>query len=60
MWSYDSREVVQATVKRTLLADEVDQVDQYDDLYEGGQTELSDRAFDQGANGIDNYVLNRK
>ena len=42
--TYAIKGIVNATIKRTLLAEEIDQVDQYDELYDEIKSRLAKRA----------------
>ncbi|MCP0886782.1 hypothetical protein LB941_05445 [Ligilactobacillus sp. WILCCON 0076] len=42
--TYAIKGIVNATTKKTLLADEIDKVDQYDDLYEIIKEQLTKKA----------------
>lgn len=50
--TYAIQGIVNATVKRALLPEEVDQVDQYDDLYTAVKTKLIERAVAKDGDGL--------
>ncbi|KRM04397.1 hypothetical protein FC89_GL002340 [Liquorilactobacillus ghanensis DSM 18630] len=50
--SYVILGIVNATVKRTLQADEIDKVAEYDDLYSEVKTKLVDRVLAKNGDGI--------
>lgn len=50
--SYILKGIVNATVKKTLKAEEIDEVDQFDILYKQVQKKLEVAATDLGADGV--------
>ncbi|WP_057737970.1 hypothetical protein [Liquorilactobacillus uvarum] len=44
--------IVNATAKRTLIADRIDEVDQYDDLYNQVKSKLIERAAAKDGDGV--------
>ncbi|MCI1634349.1 MAG: hypothetical protein LKJ22_10080 [Liquorilactobacillus nagelii] len=50
--SYVILGIVNATVKRTLLADEIDELAEYDELYNEVKTKLVDRAVTKNGDGL--------
>lgn len=50
--TYTIKGIVNATVKRELLAEQLDEVDQYDDLYNEVKTKLIERAVAKDGDGI--------
>lgn len=50
--SYVILGIVNATVKKDLRADEIDQVDQFDDLYTSVKSKLQDRAIAKNGDGV--------
>lgn len=50
--SYVILGVVNATVKKSLRADEIDQVDQFDDLYTSVKSKLLDRTIAKNGDGV--------
>ncbi|KRM19391.1 hypothetical protein FC40_GL000077 [Ligilactobacillus hayakitensis DSM 18933 = JCM 14209] len=50
--SYILKGIVNATVKKTLKAEEIDEVDQFDILYKQVQQKLEVAASDLGADGV--------
>lgn len=52
--SYILKGIVNATVKRTLKAEELDEVDQFDNLYAQVQKKLENKALELDADGVIN------
>ena len=50
--SYILKGIVNATVKRTLKAEELDEVDQFDNLYAQVQKKLENKALELDADGV--------
>ena len=50
--TYTIKGIVNATIKRELLADQLDEVDQYDELYNEVKTKLIERAIAKDGDGI--------
>ncbi|WP_178197063.1 hypothetical protein [Ligilactobacillus sp. Marseille-Q7487] len=50
--TYTIKGVINATVKRELSADQLDEVDQYDELYNEVKTKLIERAVAKDGDGI--------
>ena len=52
--AYAIKGIVNATVKRTLTAEEIDAVDQYDELYTEVKSKLIERAVTKEGDGVIN------